>query len=474
MRRITVSVLSILIGLPAFGGSRLPVVNIGSAGVSARAAFGDVPNNAPTPKPVAMEKTNIAAGNSRTVVARRAAPAKQSANINNARAATRNTSIDSGGQIAALDVLSPRRPSSDLWAKSDAPLRMPLPDEISVVRADFDLPEESLDTPQTYAADTSRVTNRANVEPQKIAAHTPRAANVARTENAQSNLSALDTEIARLVELQRRADASVVAPRENVVANAAASDAINITSPAHASASAGRVTGRPDMDTSDAIANNAPVVHRMVVPMADDDVVVRAVEKNTSPRIAAVRDDMTSLSPSELRKAFRKTYLSENKHLSTYQIDERFDVASDISSSVEGFTARRDLSEGSGVRPLEIKIRFRGDDSALSRDNYNLLTEYAGIVVNNPKRAIQIAIPQQATVNMDDRKLAARRLAIVEQVLRDTGVSESRIMPVLSQRDEEGFVLRIISGDQYETLSRQKRDMFGDTIGKKTYKSMTW
>ena len=149
-------------------------------------------------------------------------------------------------------------------------------------------------------------------------------------------------------------------------------------------------------------------------------------------------------------------------------------MASDMSSSVEGFTARRDLSEEGGVRPLEIKIRFRGDDSALSRDNYNLLTEYAGIVVSNPKRAIQVSIPQRATTNMDERKLAARRLAIVEQVLRDTGVSEQRIMPVLSQRDDEGFVLRIISSDQYETLSKQKRDMFGDTVEKKTYKSMSW
>ena len=36
------------------------------------------------------------------------------------------------------------------------------------------------------------------------------------------------------------------------------------------------------------------------------------------------------------------------------------------------------------------------------------------------------------------------------------------------------FVLRIISSDQYETLTQQQQDIFGDTIGKKTYKSMTW
>jgi len=212
----------------------------------------------------------------------------------------------------------------------------------------------------------------------------------------------------------------------------------------------------------------------MVVPMDAPDVVVRSVEKNTSPRIASVRDDMTKMTPAQLRQAFRKTFLSENKHLSTYSVDDRFDVASDMSSSVEGFTARRDLSEAGGIRALEIKINFRNDDSSLSRDNYNLLSEYASVVVNKPTRAIQIAIPQYMTSDADTRKLAARRLAIVEQVLTDNGVSKQRIIPILSSRDEPGFVLRIISSDEYETLTQQKRNIFGDTVGKKTYKSMSW
>lgn len=441
MRHITVSVLSIFIALPAFGGTRLPVVNVDAAGVSARAAFGEDGAKSASamytrePAPVTVAP---APKITRPVVARSAS-----------RAPVKPASSDatSGQKIASADVLVPHRPSADLWAQNDTPLRMPTADEFSVVRADFDLPEESLDT-------------------------APRKNIVARRETksvaAPARSGALDAEIERLVELQRRADASVNDAPTHVASRA----------------SAPRVIAAPIADENPVpvtIAKVAPekkdtgdvALRRLVVPM-DDDVVVRSVEKATSPRIAAVRDDMTSLSPSELRKAFRKTYLSENKHLSTYQMDDRFDVTSDMTSSIEGFTAKRDLSESGGVRPLEIKIRFRGDDSALSRDNYNLLTEYAGIVVNNPKRAIQVAIPGRATKNMTDRKLAARRLAIVEQVLRDTGVSEQRIMPVLSQRDEDGFVLRIISNDQYETLSKQKRDMFGDTVDKKTYTSMTW
>ncbi|MBD5400502.1 hypothetical protein HDR61_02015 [bacterium] len=440
MRRITVSVLSIFVVLPAIGGTRLPVVNVGAAGVSARTAFGegdaksltsaaalygDVPAPAVTAAPMPKK----------TVVARAAAPVKNTA------------PVDTGEKIAVADVLMPQRPSTDLWAKSDAPLRMPTADEVRTVRADYNLPEESLDAKLNKNL-------------------------IARADDAPVRTGALDAEIDRLVELQRRADTSVGAAPVAVKSRRVI--AAPVADEKHAPVVA-RVASRASADNmATNMRDDAVSLRRMVVPMASDDVIVRAVEKNTSPRIAAARDDMASMSPSELRRAFRKTYLSENKHLSTYQVDDRFDVASDMSAGIEGFTAKRDLSEAGGVRPLEIKIKFRGDDSALSRENYNLLTEYAGIVVSNPKRAIQVSIPNRVTTNSDDRKLAARRLAIIEQVLRDTGVSEQRIMPVLSQRDEEGFVLRIISNDLYETLNQQQRDMFGDTTSKKTYKSMSW
>ena len=127
-----------------------------------------------------------------------------------------------------------------------------------------------------------------------------------------------------------------------------------------------------------------------------------------------------------------------------------------------------------GIRPLEIKIKFRDEDSALSRANYNLLTEFAGIIVNKPTRAVQVAIPQYMTQSDDLKKIAARRLAIIEQVLVDNGVAKQRIVPMLSNRTDSGFVLRILSSDQYDTITEQKRDIFGDVVGKKSYKSMSW
>lgn len=431
MRFFAVSILSVFVVLPSMASVRLPVVNVGAAGVSARAAFGangqmyggaSVSDLYGTTDNNVVPTVAVAPVENKKVVQRTAVQ-------NNTQ---KQNTVDTGASIIASgEILNPRRPNADLWAKSDVPLRMPNASEFKVLRSDAVLSEESLD----------------------VAMHT-------------APMAEIDAQIARLTELQHRADDSFNNAKPTNI-----SSPIFVASDTSVTKNGRTVVGRvPGADNE----KSAPVkLSRLVVP-SDDDVAVRAVKNTQSDRIASVRNDMTNLNPSELRQAFRKTFLSENKHLSTYSMDSRFDVASDMSANVEGFTARRDLSETGGIRPLEVKIRFRNEDSALSRDNYNLLSEYAGIVMNNPTRAIQVAIPQNATTNSDDRKLAARRLAIVEQVLRDNGVSEERVLPVLSQRDEDVFVLRIISLEQYETLTKQQRNMFGDTVNKKTYKSMAW
>ncbi|MBN1324935.1 MAG: hypothetical protein JW974_01840 [Alphaproteobacteria bacterium] len=414
MRLATVSVLSIFACFPAFADARLPVVNVAAGAVSARAAFGEAPlvTVSPVEKKVVSQRTS----NLKVVTA------------------------DVGEKIVASrsDILNPKKPSGDLWARSSAPLRLPEPQEFSVIKSDIELPEEDLE---------------------------PRV--VSRSAQSVGQIADMDSQIANLVDLQRKADESIRAAKTYKPSNINSYDIkTEVVS---------RNTRRfemPETDIKSDIDDNISL-SRVVVPM-EEDVIVRKVKKDSQPSFASLETDFAKMSPGELKNAFKKTYLSENKHLSTYKIDDRFDVASDVSTSIEGFTSTRDLSESGGVRPLEIKIGFKGEDSSLSRDNYNLLSEYASVIVSNPKRAIQVSIPERSTRSLDDRKLAARRLAIVEQVLRDTGVSDQRIVPVLSQRSDDSFVLRVISSDQYETLTQQKRDMFGDSVSNKTYKSMTW
>lgn len=398
MRFITVSILSVLVVMPTVAVARLPVVNIASAGVSARSAFGEE-----------VTKTNTKAAEStrtRSVVAR------------SIQKPITATPVDTGEQLLTVnDVLVPQRPSGDLWAKNNTnqtnefALRMPTANEFSVIRSDSLLPEESID-------------KKIVVEPVPA----PVLASMAKDNN----------KIESAKTPQKRTSARNASNKTVVTARA-------------------KTQGNSAQNTT---------------PSKNKDVIVRNVKKKNTPRIIMARDDMTNMNPAQLRQAFRKTFLSENKHLSTYPAEE-FDVASNMSATIGRFSSQRDLSEDSSIRPLEIKIRFRNDDSALSRENYNLLMEYAGIVVRKPTRAIQLGIPKRMTKTKNGRKLAARRLAIVEQVLTDNGVSQQHIVPVLSNDTDSGLTLRIISNDQYEALSQQQRDVFGDDTGNKSSR-MSW
>lgn len=392
----------------------LPTVDLSRGDVSARAAFGEpiVQRLQQKPETVADNSKKV----EKKVVAR---SAKKSVDVKT---------------TTTVDVLRPNRPSSDLWARgADKPLRMPRMDEIAVIDSDDVLPEEELDSKPVAIAEngSDRITR----------------------DEALNELKQLRAEIARLSELQQR---SIARARPVAV----------------------RTPISGESNVQPAKIERSGAMRREMVPMETEKELVRRdlVKEVNEPRVASVTD-MAKMTPNELKKAFKKTYLSENKHLSTYEAAaaNRYDTISDMNVGIEGFNAARDLSEmDSGVRPMEIKITFFEDDAGLSRDNYNLLSETASIVVNNPKRAIQIAIPERVTHSKDSRKLAARRLAIVEQVLRDTGVADQRIVPVLSQRDDDVFVLRIISSETFESLTRQKRNMFGDDVSKKTYKSMSW
>ena len=345
-----------------------------------------------------------------------------------ARRATNGATVKHAASKSNADVLSPNLPSSNLWAENaaaaDAPLRMPLASEVAVLNTNFELPDEDLD----FALNTpAKLDDDFDIDA------------------TAKRMAEIDAKLNKIAELQQRANASVktVAPRK-IAAVAETSDDIKIS--------------------------------RAVVPMDEPDVLIRSVEKHAVPRATTKqRDSLAGLSPAQLRNAFRKTFLSENKHLSALRDASADDMDTTVTMDMAGFTAEQNLSEmGGGIRPFEIKVGFRNSDSALSRDNYTLLTTFAGIVVNDPKRAVQILIPNDATIDSDDRKLMARRLARIEQVLRDTGIPEQRIMPVLSNREDDGaLVLRNIDSTQYETLTRQHRNQFGKTTNK-TYKNMTW
>ena len=168
MQRFSVTLLLCLFCVNATAGAHLPVVDVSTGMVSARAAFGEEiePQRTVTVAPV---KKQVA----KKVVARNA---KKSVKKN---------------VVASNDVLRPKRPSSDLWANNDAPLRVPRMDEISVITSNELLPEESL-----------------NAKPVKIAKKTV-AERETKNQQTIDEINALREEIARLNELQKRTEQAI-------------------------------------------------------------------------------------------------------------------------------------------------------------------------------------------------------------------------------------------------------------------------
>ena len=222
-----------------------------------------------------------------------------------------------------------------------------------------------------------------------------------------------------------------------------------------------------------------------------------------------------------LKKDLQNTYLSDNKFLSPvesldeeyfedeveeefeeeseeyaeeYADDENFDSQEDVKDALEGkgpvdinsikskIQTTKKSSEApsgplkAGVREvLQMKIDFQEGSSAVSGESVNLIRSFAQIATEQPTNSIEITIPQSVRNNPKKKKLIARRLSIVSNVLRNAGISDRQIKPVLSDREEDSFVFRVVSNDKYGTLRISKGvDMFGEEENVKEYNIMKW
>ncbi len=427
---------------PIFGGAvsvSLPAVSLDKEPVSARALFGDAEDYSKKPEPIAETKS------SRTVVSR-------------------------SEPVEVVERLMPKKVSSDIWVKGDGMISKNKNSDATklawkkVDMGGVELPEEFLELNPKQVS--KKVESKlALIKPSGVSDITV-AASLPKVGVRSVQKPAMDDETLSMIKSAKYVDAAnkkvafpeVEAPIKTV--SAAPITTVNVATP-----SVIRSMKQAKDSTKVASVETRPIL---------------SVIEDTKEKVFEKKDtgSLADLSPSQLKKAFYKTYVSENKHLSAYA---DFDTASSMTDAyeyveTEGFVGQDVISSSSAIqpRPLEIKISFKDDDSSLSRENFQLLSEYAVMMSSNPKKAIQIAISEEETKSYEGRKLAARRLAIIEQVLRDSGVAEQRIMPVLSARTDDAFVLRIISQDQFKSLVQQRKDMFGDNVSKKSSRSLSW
>ncbi|MBR1544906.1 MAG: hypothetical protein IJ638_03110 [Alphaproteobacteria bacterium] len=252
-----------------------------------------------------------------------------------------------------------------------------------------------------------------------------------------------------------------------------------------------------------------------------------AVNK-TTPSVKKKKLSKTVVSSEILKKDLHRTYLSGNQYLSAYEdeneealeedVDEEinenedeneeeyaddagFEEQENVEDALEGkgdkkpsvekvnvkdvkeklSDAKKSLSAPSGPlkagtrEVLQMKIDFQNGSSAVSGESVNLIRSFAQIATEQPTNSIEITIPESVMNNPKKKKLTARRLSIVSNVLRNAGISDRQILPVLSSRDEDSFAFRVVSNDPYTKLRISKgTDIFGEEENVKEYNIMKW
>ena len=169
-----------------------------------------------------------------------------------------------------------------------------------------------------------------------------------------------------------------------------------------------------------------------------------------APRSAlATERNLSSLAPTELRREFERTFLSENQFLSPMETPEAAAPAGSRSPAREIV----ELSSGpmmvGGREVLQMKLEFGPDSAAVTSESVNIIRSFSQIATADPGNAIEIAISDKVIQNPDLRRLAARRFAIVANIMRSSGVAERQILPRLASRDEHSFIFSVIDSEAY-------------------------
>jgi hypothetical protein len=181
-----------------------------------------------------------------------------------------------------------------------------------------------------------------------------------------------------------------------------------------------------------------------------------------------------------LKDDLYRTYMSDNRYLSPVEyVDGRGVDAGQVQSRMKDAKKMVALPSGPlkvGSREvLQMKLDFEPTSSAVSGESVNIIRSFAQIATDMPTNSIEIGIPESVMNNPKKKKLAARRLAIVSNVLRNAGLSDRQIYPVLSARDPESFSFRVIGNDKFDTLRISKgTDIFGEEESVQQYNLMRW
>jgi outer membrane protein OmpA-like peptidoglycan-associated protein len=154
--------------------------------------------------------------------------------------------------------------------------------------------------------------------------------------------------------------------------------------------------------------------------------------------------------------------------------------------AVENYDGRRKAGGAADLPPgplkvgnrevLQMKLEFNPDDDAVSAESVNIIRSFAQIVTDSPTKTIEIGISERVAADERLKKLTARRVAIVSNILRHAGVSDRQIHPVLTSRDPDSFSFRAVDNDAFERIhvTKGEADAFGEGLSTTSYELMRW
>jgi len=87
----------------------------------------------------------------------------------------------------------------------------------------------------------------------------------------------------------------------------------------------------------------------------------------------------------------------------------------------------------------EMRLNFRPDSADLSMSNIRWLQEFAEFAATQGRGQ-----PIEIRISMENPRLQARRLALVKNAMRSSGVPESRLIPMETGRAEDSFVITLL------------------------------
>jgi hypothetical protein len=173
-----------------------------------------------------------------------------------------------------------------------------------------------------------------------------------------------------------------------------------------------------------------------------------------------------------LKKELKNNYIAQNRYVSPLTLE---DVNRESEKGIYKSITIKANKNNSKLNILQMKVGFSDESSALNSRNINNLRSFAGTVLDSPNQGVKVGVSSRSLQSQSSKQLAARRYSILHKILREEGIKEKNIIPVLTDRAEDSFSLNIFDMDNFRTTKRSGGiNIFGEEVDRRYYNTLSW